>query len=247
MAFFMSGMTTRSLRSILASDRDSGLLRLKPLGRTGFGTSPLTYPLWVSIVLILNVPAISQGRRDAREVFSQAISDFEAGRIEESVEGFDDLTRLSPNLAPQLWQRGIALYYAGRYEDCREQFDLHRTVNPNDVENAAWHFLCVARAESPVAARSALLPVGPDRRVPMSEIYEMFRGNLDATDVLRAGDDGLQAQFYAYLYAGLYFEAMGDSARALTHIRTAAQDRYRGGGYMHSVARVHLGLLEGRQ
>lgn len=51
-------------------------------------------------------------------------------------------------------------------------------MNPNDVENAAWHFLCVARAESPEQARAALLPVGSDRRVPMRQIYEMFRGTL---------------------------------------------------------------------
>jgi hypothetical protein len=38
-------------------------------------------------------------------------------------------------------------------------FYAGRTVNPNDVENAAWHFLCVARAESPEKARAALLPV----------------------------------------------------------------------------------------
>ena len=96
----------------------------------------------------------------------------------ESAAGFDNLVKLVPAIAPQLWQRGIALYYAGRYRDCRAQFESHRTVNPNDVENAAWHFLCVARAESPEKARSALLPVGPDRRVPMPQIYEMFRGKL---------------------------------------------------------------------
>ena len=28
----------------------------------------------------------------------------------------------------------------------------------------------------PAAARAALLPVGPDPRVPMREVYDMFRG-----------------------------------------------------------------------
>jgi hypothetical protein len=37
------------------------------------------------------------------------------------------------------WQRGIALYYAGRYKDCRLQFESHRTVNPNDVETVREH------------------------------------------------------------------------------------------------------------
>src|SRR5438552_15565787 len=102
----------------------------------------------------------------------------------ESVTGFYKLVKLAPETAPHLRQRGIALYYAGRYRDCRAQFESHRTVNPADVENAAWHFLCVARAESPKSARAALLPVGPDSRVPMGEIYQMFAGRLKPEEVL---------------------------------------------------------------
>src|ERR1041384_5123757 len=96
-----------------------------------------------------------------REIMDRAVADFESGRIAQSAAGFDRLAKIVPDYAPPLWQRGIALYYAGRYKDCRTQFELHRTVNPNDVENAAWHFLCVARADSPEKARRALLPVGP--------------------------------------------------------------------------------------
>ena len=89
---------------------------------------------------------------DPRTLLNRATTDFLAGRIAESVRGFDEVARRAPDVAPQLWQRGIALYYAGRYADCRAQFESHRLVNPDDVENAAWHFLCVARAESPVRA-----------------------------------------------------------------------------------------------
>ena len=81
---------------------------------------------------------------------------------------FDVLAKLIPDEAPQLWQRGIALYYAGRFADCRRQFESHRTVNPDDVENAAWHFLCVARERDAGTGTAALLPVGPDARVPMT-------------------------------------------------------------------------------
>ena len=65
-------------------------------------------------------------------------------------------------------------------------FESHRLVNPNDVENAAWHFLCVARQESPTAALAALLPVGPDSRMPMTEIYRMFRNALSPEGVIEA-------------------------------------------------------------
>jgi lipoprotein NlpI len=116
-------------------------------------------------------------------------------------------------------------------------------VNPDDVENAAWHFLCVARGESAEQAKRALLPVGPDSRIPMHEIYEMFRGKYTPEQVMRAAGDEIDAQFYAYLYTGLYYEALGDAERALRQIREAAGDRFSAAGYMHGVARVHLDLL----
>ena len=184
--------------------------------------------------------------QSTREVFARAVADFEAGHFAESAAGFDRLAKLAPQEAPHLWQRGIALYYAGRYADCRAQFESHRTVNPDDVENAAWHFLCVARAESPASARAALLPVGPDPRVPMREIYRMFRGELAPERVLAAAGERPEAQFYARLYVGLYYEALGNKERALQHLSVAAEGRYSSGGYMHMVARVHVRLLQGR-
>lgn len=178
-----------------------------------------------------------------REILDRAVVDFEAGRIPQAVDGFDRVARLVPSFAPQLWQRGIALYYAGRYQDCRAQFESHRTVNPDDVENAAWHFLCVARGESAEKAKRALLAVGPDSRVPMHEIYEMLRGKYTPEQVMRAAGERIDAQFYAYLYTGLYYEALGDTERARRQITEAAGDRYSAAGYMHAVARVHRDLL----
>jgi outer membrane protein assembly factor BamB len=176
-----------------------------------------------------------------RAVLARAVADFEAGRVSESASGFDTLAKLVPSEAPHLWQRGIALYYAGRYQDCRVQFEAHRTVNPNDVENAAWHFLCVARAQSPEKAKASILPVGPDARVPMRQIYEMFRGTMSPERVLQAAGVRDSGQFYAQLYVGLYHEALGDRKLALNHITQAAAERYaEAGGYMHTVAKVHL-------
>jgi lipoprotein NlpI len=180
---------------------------------------------------------------DARATYERAVSEFMAGRFSESAAAFDQLARIDPGMAPELWQRGIALYYAGRYKDCRQQFELHRTVNPNDVENAVWHFLCVARGESLQAARAALLPVGPDARTPMREVLELFRGSLKPADVLAAAGNRPEAQFYAHLYVGLYGDATGDRALALEHITAAADDRYAMGGYMHAVAKLHLDVL----
>jgi lipoprotein NlpI len=192
--------------------------------------------------------AAQRGSDNPRAILDQAIDDFLAGRLSASVAGFDRVAAVAPQAAPQLWQRGIALYYAGRYQDCRAQFESHRTVNPNDVENPAWHFMCVAKAESPAKARAALLPVGPDSRVPMREVYRMFQGTLTPDNVLAAGGKDGRPRFYAVLYVGLYHEAMNGidtdpknpKSRASLYITEAASDSFASvGGYMNRVAKVH--------
>ena len=70
---------------------------------------------------------------------------FRRARIAESIADFDRQIKLQPDFAPGHWQRGIAYYYAKEYEKGAQQFELHQTVNPQDVENAVWHFLCVVR------------------------------------------------------------------------------------------------------
>ena len=198
----------------------------------------------IALALGAVVAVMAQGPQDPSALLDAAIGDFERGRIDDSVAKFNQLVAVAPRAMPQLWQRGIALYYAGRYDDCRKQFEAHRTVNPDDVENAAWHFLCVARAESAAKARAALLPVGPDARVPMREVLELFRGKMTTEQVMAAAGTSLSGQFYGNLYVGLYYEAIGDNARARTALEAAANDRYRSaGGYMHMVARVHVNRL----
>ncbi len=190
---------------------------------------------------LLAALALFSGVQTARDVMAKAVDDFRAGRVEQSAAGFDQLARLIPGQAPELWQRGIAQFYAGRFRDCRDMFISHRTVNPDDVENAAWHFLCVARAESPEAARQQILPVGRDGRVPMREVYQMFQGRATPAQVLAAAGADLSAQFFGRLYVGLYLEATGDRVKGREFIAIAAQDRFANvGGYMHAVARVHM-------
>lgn len=172
------------------------------------------------------------------------------GEFKEAIADWDKVIELIPAQEAQHWQRGLAYYYAGEYRKGQKQFELHRTVNPDDVENAAWHYLCVARAESPAKARELLLPVGEDRRVPMTQIMELFAGKGTESDVLKAAEAGnprpdeLKDRLcYAHLYLGLYAEAQGKKTEALTHIRKAAVE-YAQSHYMGQVAKVHLRTLE---
>src|SRR5580704_15986842 len=153
---------------------------------------------FILLLVVGAASAVPVSAQSPQAILDRAVADFEDGRFAESAAAFDSLVKVVPDQAPYLWQRGIALYYARRYNDCRRQFESHRAVNPDDVENAAWHFLCVARAESPAKARAALLPVGPDARVPMREIYQMFRGTLVPEQVLSATGSRPDAQFYGH-------------------------------------------------
>jgi lipoprotein NlpI len=173
---------------------------------------------------------------------------FKLGHIRESIADFDRFIELLPQQAPYHWQRGISCYYAGRFEDGRRQFELHQTVNSNDVENAVWHFLCVARADGVEKARAALIPIKGDARVPLMEVHSLFAGKAQPEEVLKAAAAGnptpsqLNRQlFYAHLYLGLYFEVMGKEQQARDHIAQAAET-YRTEDYMGDVARVHLKL-----
>lgn len=171
-----------------------------------------------------------------------------AGRFVDAIADFDAAIALQSSLEAHHWRRGIAHYYAGRYADGAAQFELHRTVNGNDVENAAWHFLCVARMDGVAAARARLLPVAPDSRVPMMEVLEMFAGRSTPEQVLEvagAADGTAQSEsalFYAYLYIGLYHEVLDRPAEARAAIGVAATE-HTSPYYMGDVARVHAALL----
>ncbi len=174
---------------------------------------------------------------------------FKLGNIAESVADFDRYLELRPEARSGHWQRGIALYYAGKYDEGKKQFEGYEKVDTNDVENAVWHFLCAARKDGVEKARANMLKIGKDGRPPMMEVYALYKGDLKPADVLAAaqrddlrGEKRKQALFYAHLYLGLYYDVTGDKAKALEHL-TEAAGKYRIGHYMGDVARVHEAIL----
>ena len=180
---------------------------------------------------------------------------FKRGKFHESVVDFQKYLELVPAAANGHWQLGISYYYDGQYAAGAKQFEAYQNVSDNDVENVVWRFLCQARAEGTKGegiekARAALYKVKNDRRVPMMEIYRMFKGELQPDDVFKAAEAGEPAEgelhtrrFNANLYVGLYYEALGKTDLAKEHI-TAAHEKYAISHYMDDVARVHADLLK---
>jgi lipoprotein NlpI len=116
----------------------------------------------------------------------RGVAHFQLGKVKESAADFDEYVKQKPERANGHWQRGISLYYAGRFEDGKKQFEGYEKVDTNDVENAIWHFLCNAQLVGIPKAREQMLKIGNDRRVPMRQIYELYRGRCKPEDVMAA-------------------------------------------------------------
>lgn len=181
---------------------------------------------------------------------------FRAGNIKESVADLDKHVELAgatdPKAEARQWERGISCYYAGEFEKGAKQFELYQTFHDQDVENSTWRYLCTARAEGVEKARKTLLPISDDRRIPMMQIYELYRGKLKPADVLEEAAKGeptkeaLNRQlFYAHLYVGLWHEAAGEHDLAKKHILEA--EKHKIGHYMWDVAHVHADLLRAKE
>jgi lipoprotein NlpI len=100
---------------------------------------------------------------DTQLYIQRGMASFQLGDIAASIDDFDRAEQLNPALTPYLWQRGIAYYYAERYEDGARQFEADLAVNGHDVEETVWRYLCQAQVQGARAAREALLPVHRDR------------------------------------------------------------------------------------
>ncbi len=169
-----------------------------------------------------------------------------SGQPEKSVTQFDRLIAIQPDQMPYLWQRGIALFLVKKYDAAAEQFAKHREVNPHDVENAAWHFACIAKSQTPGRAKEMLLPAPGDGREPMNEILSMLAsGDTDQVRT-RIGEvvkrapgsrDAEDAKFYGELYLALYADAMGNIVEARNRIKAASTSAPH--HYMGDVARVY--------
>lgn len=172
---------------------------------------------------------------------------FFVGDFETCIAAYDQAIQLDASLEPQLWQRGLAQFYAGRFEEGVQQFETHQTVNSQDVENAVWHVLCQAKVSSLEAAREKMIAIDSDARVPMREVFEMFAGRMKPKDVMTAAkstawvaDTRLQ-RYYGHLYVGLYQELIGETAASMKSMQMAVDVcPFPRGNFMGEVARVHL-------
>jgi tetratricopeptide (TPR) repeat protein len=167
---------------------------------------------------------------------------FQLAKIDESIQDFDTAEKLDNRLKAYLWQRGLSYYYAEKFAEGAQQFEIDLTVNAQDVEETVWRYLCIARLSGVESARNSLLTVKNDPRRIMGSVYDLYAGNCTPDDVLNIGEsEGVKGYFYSHLYLGLYYEAENNLDLAQEYIVKAA-DKYKIDDYMWQLAQVHKKL-----
>ena len=143
-------------------------------------------------------------------------ANFKLGNLQGAVSDWVTFIRLKPDKEAEHWQICVAYALLGSYEDARKQFEWHWTVNAEDMEVAFWHYLCVARMDGLESARENLIEVAGEKRVPMPELYLLFKGEGSEVDVWLAVEEGdpdkderTRREFFANYYLGLYKQATG--------------------------------------
>ncbi len=198
---------------------------------------------------------IKQNPKSLEALMLMGDASFMMGNMPQSIDSFDRAIELEPRLKPQLWQRGLALYYADRFKDGQEQFESHQSYNSQDVENAVWHLLCASQVSGLEKAREQFIPITQDKRVPMNEIHQLFGGVGNVEAVFAAaettpalGRNKAVQMYYAHLYAGLYYDMIGNRQKSIAEMKEAAKiNPLRKDLLMGRVADVHLILRQTEQ
>jgi lipoprotein NlpI len=180
---------------------------------------------------------------------------FFLGKFADAVADYDAMVTLDEGLDTSHWRRGIALFYAGKYERAARQFEVYHSFDNVDRENGIWRYLSQHKAYGREKARAGLLKYEKDDREPFPDVYRLFAGEITGDALLtkireaKIGDDERTKRlFYAELYVGLddFVEGRVDSARK--HLQAATDNTWGrevggGPGWMWHVGRVHAERL----
>lgn len=180
---------------------------------------------------------------------------FKLGKFAEAVTFYDQMVVKDPALEKSHWRRGIALFYAGRYEKAAKQFEVYHSFDNVDRENGIWRYLSQRKAFGREKAGEWLLKYEKDDREPFPDVYQLFEGKRTPEQILAKikaatidADEREKRFFYAHLYIGLHLAVEDKPAEAKAQLRKAVENTWAPGSgfgpdYMWHVGRVHYDLL----
>ena len=94
------------------------------------------------------------------------------------------MVELDPKIAPSHWRRGIAYFYAKKYKQAANQFEIYHTFDDVDRENGIWRFFSQAKAYGLKKAREGLLKYEKDDREPFPDVYRLFAEEITPEQIL---------------------------------------------------------------
>jgi lipoprotein NlpI len=180
---------------------------------------------------------------------------FKLGEFAKAVAEYDRMVELDPSIEKSHWRRGIAFFYAGRYDKAAHQFEIYNTFDNVDRENGIWRYFSQYKAHGKEKAREGLLKYAKDDREPFPDVYQLFEGKKAPDEILAkikaaqiSDEDREMRSFYAHLYIGLNFAVEGKPAEAKPHLKKAVDNKWGpkagfGPNYMWHVGRLHFELL----
>ena len=74
----------------------------------------------------------------------RGMANFRRNLVADSVRDFDACILLDASKSPQLWQRGLSLFYLNRFADAATQFALDVSLNPIDLA-LSFHGAAISR------------------------------------------------------------------------------------------------------
>lgn len=174
------------------------------------------------------------------------MSQFQQGRVSDSIVSYNNAEMLQPSISNFLWQRGISQYFARDYRSCFNQFTNDVKYNPRDTEEIIWAMMCDTRLTSGdvIAAQSRMMSTpSPDPRRYMARINDLFRGSISLPS-FRQDIDNVDEKsadyFYGSLYLSLFEDLVGDLDSAAHDISRALSSfyamKYKNSDFMISVA-----------
>jgi lipoprotein NlpI len=212
----------------------------------------------LALALLLLVQADAEWRavlERSKDPSARGDAHFKLAEFAKAVAEYEKMVELDPSTEKSHWRRGIAYFYAGRYDKAAHQFEIYDTFDNVDRENGIWRYFSQYKAHGKEKAREGLLKYAKDDREPFGDVYQLFEGKKTPEQILSKikaaelrDDDREMRYFYAHLYIGLNFAVEGKSDDAKPHLKRAVDNTWgpKGGfgpNYMWHVGRLHFERL----
>lgn len=153
---------------------------------------------------------------------------FMLGDFTRSIADYSKAIALSGASTPPYYARGRARFYAGQLQAAADDFDKATKQGKSDSEDALypelWRLWTQKRlGQTPDAAQLKLASANPRGNWPRPAVA-MLHGLISVDEALKTldnkqGDDKTMALAEGYFYAGQYYYALGDKAKATDYFK----------------------------